>query len=509
MNLNQITAETVELMKSAQSQENLNKGFTQPGDALSGLQTYDLTAPSQKLYPVLTPLRNRIPRVGGGRAVQANWKAITGINLKNQRAGISEGQRGGTIQHETVERMAAYRGFGLENFVTFEADYAARGFEDVRAQATLQTLQATMIQEEMLILGGNTGLKAGVTPTPSAVAYEDAQGNISGSTLSVICVALGLQAYWDVAGANNGATGQYLDIANAEIPAKITRQNADGSTDTFGGGSAQKSAAAKVGGIAKGKRVSASIPAVRGAVAYAWFWGAEGAEKLGAVTTAAFVDITADAKGKQTAASLPSEDCSTSALEFDGVLTQIALPDSGGYWADNGGHALTSDGAGGINEFEEAFAHFYTRYRLSPDTLYVNARDLASLTKLILGNNGAPLIKLNVDVNNVGSIKAGVVLGSYLNKITGDELSIVVHPNLPAGTYMFFSSRLPAYVQGIGNLLQIRTRQEYYQIEWPLRTRKYEYGVYADEVLQGFFMPAFGMITNVAARESLTSSTVY
>ena len=43
---------------------------------------------------------------------------------------------------------------------------------------------------------------------------------------------------------------------------------------------------------------------------------------------------------------------------------------------------------------------------------------------------------------------------------------------------------------------QVRTRQEYYQIEWPLRTRMYEYGVYADELLQGMFMPAFGMITN-------------
>lgn len=490
MNAN-LTKETIELMKSAQ----LNKGYVQPTDALTGLQTYDLSAPSQKLFPILTPLRNRIPRVGGGRAVQANWKAITAINIKNQRAGVSEGQRGGTIEQSTVERMAAYRGFGLENYVTFEADYAARGFEDVKALAVTQTLQATMIAEEMLILGGNTSLKAGKTPTPTAVASEDAKGTISTGSLSVICVALGLQAYWDVAGANNGAVGQSLDIATAEIPAKIQRTNADGSTDSFGGGSAQKSEAASVT-ISAGKKVVASIPAVRGAVAYAWFWGETGSEKLGAVTTAAKVEISADAQGKQLASSLPSEDCSTSHLEFDGLLTQIALPDSGGYWADNKGSGLTSDHAGGVEEFEAAFAHFYTKFRLSPDTVYVNARDLAELTKLIIGNNGAPLIKLNVDVNNTSSIKAGVVVGSYLNKITGDELSIVVHPNLPAGTYLFYSSKLPAYLQGVGNLLQIRTRQDYYQMEWPLRTRKYEYGVYADEVLQGFFMPAFGMITN-------------
>ena len=491
-----LTKETIELMKSAQSEANIQKAFAQPGSPVEGLQTYDLTAPSQKLYPVLTPLRNRIPRVGGGRAIQANWKAITGINTSNQRAGVAEGQRGGAIEQTTVERMAAYRGFGLENFVTFEADYAAKGFEDIKAQAVTQTLQATMIAEEMMILGGNTTLKMGVTPTPTLVASTDAAGAISAATLSVICVALGLQAYWDVAGANNGAVGQALDIASAKVPGEITRQNTDGTTTTFGGGSAQKSAAGSVTAGA-GKKVTASIPAVRGAVAYAWYWGAAGSEKLGAVTTAAKVEITANAAGTQAASEL-AKDNSTSPLEYDGLLTQIALPDSGGYFSDKQTGALTSDGAGGVYEFEEAFIHFFTRYRLSPDTVYVNARDLVSLTKLIIGNSGAPLIKLNVDISNTNNIRAGTVVGSYLNKVTGDELNIVVHPNLPAGSYLFYSSRLPAYVQGATSPIQIRTRQEYYQIEWPLRTRKYEYGVYADAVLQCLFTPAFGLITNAA-----------
>ena len=491
-----LTKETIELMKSAQSEANIQKAFAQPGSPVEGLQTYDLTAPSQKLYPVLTPLRNRIPRVGGGRAIQANWKAITGINTSNQRAGVAEGQRGGAIEQTAVERMAAYRGFGLENFVTFEADYAAKGFEDIKAQAVTQTLQATMIAEEMMILGGNTTLKMGVTPTPTLVASTDAAGAISAATLSVICVALGLQAYWDVAGANNGAVGQALDIASAKVPGEITRQNTDGTTTTFGGGSAQKSAAGSVAAGA-GKKVTASIPAVRGAVAYAWYWGAAGSEKLGAVTTAAKVEITANAAGTQAASEL-TKDNSTSSLEYDGLLTQIALPDSGGYFSDKRAGALTSDGAGGVYEFEEAFIHFFTRYRLSPDTVYVNARDLVSLTRLIIGNSGAPLIKLNVDISNTNNIRAGTVVGSYLNKVTGDELNIVVHPNLPAGSYLFYSSRLPAYVQGATSPIQIRTRQEYYQIEWPLRTRKYEYGVYADAVLQCMFTPAFGLITNAA-----------
>jgi hypothetical protein len=47
-------------------------------------------------------------------------------------------------------------------------------------------------------------------------------------------------------------------------------------------------------------------------------------------------------------------------------------------------------------------------------------------------------------------------------------------------------------------VLQVRARQDYYQIEWPLRARRYESGVYADEVLQCYFPPAFAVIQNIA-----------
>jgi hypothetical protein len=44
----------------------------------------------------------------------------------------------------------------------------------------------------------------------------------------------------------------------------------------------------------------------------------------------------------------------------------------------------------------------------------------------------------------------------------------------------------------------MRMRREYYQIEWPQRSRKYEYGIYADGVLQNYFPPSQGVITNIA-----------
>jgi hypothetical protein len=501
--MSNISAETLELMKSAQSKsDDLIKSFVQPSTATTGLQAYNLEAPSKKLYPILTPLRNEIPRVGGGFAIQANWKSITNINVANVRAGVSEGQRGGAINYALSENFAAFRGYGLENNVTFEANYASKNYEDVKALAVQQTLEALMVQEERLILGGNTSVNMGTTPTPSGTGATTG-GALPAATYSLICVALGLQAYLDTVGVNNGSTGQYFDAATAIVPGAITRTNTDGSTDTFGGGSAQKSAAASivVGGSGAGL-VTASVAAVRGAVGYAWFFGATDAEKLVAVTSVNSVSISAvAASGAQAATTLSAADHSTSALDFDGLLYQAFKSNSNAYYKAmaTGNTGLTSDGAGGIVEFEEAFVGFYNKYRLSPDVMYVSSQEMISITKKIVANGGAPLLRLTMAADNQGQIQAGVRVGQYLNKVTGTMVDVVVHPNMPAGTVFFFTRKLPYPMSNVSNTVQMLMRQDYYQLEWPLKTRKYEYGVYADGVLQHYAPFSLGVITNIAA----------
>lgn len=501
------TAETLELLKAARQTpiaDEIAKGFTQSTNQQQGLTYYDLEVPAKHLVPVLTPLRNKIPRVSGKGGIQANWKAVTGINVNNLNAAISPGNRGGVIATSTAEFMAAYRGIGLEDYVQFEAGYAAEGLEDLKALAVEGLLQSLMIGEEAIILGGNTTLKLGTTPTPTVVGSSTG-GALPAGAFSVVCVALGFDAYWAMGGWNNGQTGSTLNIQTAQVPALVTRVNADNSTDTYGGGSAQKSASATVTLSGATSSATATVAPVRGAVGYAWFWGAPGAELLGAVTTINSVAITGAALGSQAAISLPASDNSTNTLEFDGMLTQIANPDSKAYYkalptgTAGQGSTLTSDGAGGIVEIDSALFAYWNLYRLSPDEIHVNAQQLLDMNKKVLAGGGAPLYRFNIDAVNPGLLNAGVVIGSYLNKITNKQIKIVIHPNMPPGTLMFWTDTLPYKLNGIQNLLQIRARQEYYQIEWPLRTRKWEYGVYADEVLQNYFPPAFGVITNIAA----------
>ena len=465
--------------------------FGQSGSATSGLTFYDLEPGAKLLFPVLTPLRNEIPRVTGRGGIQANWRAITGINTSSVRAGISAGNRGGLIAVTTQDYNAVYKGIGLEANVDFEAVYAGQGFDDLRAVAAQTLLESLMLQEEQIILGGNAGLALGTTPTPSLAASASG-GSLASGTLSVICVALTLDGFINAS------------IASG-IPAQINRTNADGSTDNFGGGSARKSTNATVAVTGPNGSVGASVAQTRGAVGYAWFWGAAGSELLGAITSIDSVSIMATAAGTQTAASLPAADNSQNALVFDGLLTQCFTSSLNAYFAAQPtgtagtGTPLTADSEGGIVEFDAALKAFWDNYRLSPTTIYVSSQEMLNLHKKILqgGANTATRFVFSADQ---GAVLGGMMVRSYLNKFSlsgAVEIPIKLHPNMPPGTVLFFSKTLPYPLSNVPNTVQIRTRSEYYQIEWPLRARRYEYGVYADEVLQNYAPFAFGAIANI------------
>lgn len=468
--------------------------FTQNASATSGLTFYDLELGAKSLYPVLTPLRNSIPRVSGAGGIQANWRAITGVNTSGIRLGVSAGNRGGVQAVTTQDYTAAYRGIGLESSTDFEAQYAGQGFDDIRAISARTLLEATMIGEEQMILGGNGAAVAlGQTGTPTLAAATTG-GTLATQTLSVICVALAFDAY-----VNGSVVGG--------IQQSITRTNAGpySSSDTFGGGAAGKSAAATVSVTGATGSATASVVAIVGAVGYAWFWGVAGSEVLGAITSINSVAITANATGTQTAASLSTSDFSKNALEFDGLLYQAFKTGSNSYILTqaNGtagvGTPLTADGSGGIVEIDLVLKNLWDNYRLSPSEIWVNSQEALNISKKILqGNsNAAQRFVFNSQQDSLGG---GIMVRTYLNRFSmagGSTLSINVHPNMPAGTILFLTNRLPYPLSNVSNVIQMRTRQDYYQIEWPLIKRSYEIGVYADEVLQHYFPPSMAVITNI------------
>lgn len=506
------TAKTLELIKSAQTQpvdDAIQKSWTQ-GTITSGLTYYDLEAPAKLIFPVITPLRNRIPRDASGAGTAINWRAITGINTSQMMAGVAAGKRSGVIAHTTADYTAAFKGIGLEDSVDFEAEYSAKNFDDPKARAVDGLLRSTMIREEFLDLGGNNSLALGTASTPS-LADIATTGTLAANTqYDVRVVGLTLQGYQQVAGVCNGTVNDSVAIASLAIVRTVTRINADATTDTINAGCGQVSALANVTTANDGNAthaVSASVTPKAGEVAWVWFWGAHtGDILLGAVTTINSVKITATATGTQNVTDFTTNaaDNSRDSLVYDGLFSQIYTSASGSYIAAlaNGtagtGTALTSDGAGGITEIGTAFAAFWDNYRISPQVIYVSGSLLKNMNALTIANGSAPLIRYTMDGGGGQQITAGTVIGSILNPTTNQAVKIEVHPNMPKGMMMFYSETIPYPLSGIGALLKKKLRRDYYQIEWPLKTRKYEYGVYFDGVLQNYFPPAFGIIRNIA-----------
>ena len=486
------------------NKESLEKAWNQSGSATSGITNYDLEAPAKSLVPVITPLRNMIPRVGGGTGTQTNWRAVTAVNTTKVGIGVPQGQRGRVQTVATKDYTAPFVTIGLEDYATDEAELAAMGFDDVLALMTLNNLRGLMIGEEALIIGGNGvtgggGVALGTTPTPSLTPSISNGSIATGSTYGVICVALTLTNYL-----NCDLT---LQAATA-VPQSGQVTGADGNTFFYNAGTAQKSAEATTT-IASGNTgsIAATVTAVPNAVAYAWFFGVAGSEILTQITTINSALITgATAGATQTPASFTA-DYSQDQYVFSGLMSIANSASSGAYiktmatGTAGTGTTLTADTNGGCVEIDTALKSFWDVSRLSPDAMWVSSQEQAAIGEIIL-EGGSSAAQRFVFTTDQGNVKGGVIVRSYLNKFTmsgNQEIPVHLHPNIPPGTILFTTSQLPYPLSNVANVMQVKTRRDYHQIDWPRKTRRYEYGIYSDQVLQHYFPASLGLITNIGA----------
>jgi hypothetical protein len=486
---------------SARYGQTFAKAYTQSASATSGLTQYDLEQGAKLLYPVTTIFRNMIPRVTGGLGIQANWRSVTAINPSQVNIGLSEGHRGAAMNQTVVDRLAAFKTSGFDNFVTEQAYLAAVTFEDLMALAATTTLQGTMEGEEHLDIGGNSSLLLGTTPTPTQGSTATTGGFLSDATYSVICVAL---TYLGTVNSTAPTIAGSGALSGGAVALPYTRSNMDGSTDLIQGFCGIQSAALSVvlsGGTAT-QVINATVAAnaVRGAIGYAWFLqnGGTGSERLVAITGYPTVTIKNTNSTGQLASALPATDTSTNSLNYDGMLTQILTSGSGGYWADLGGAPFTTagTGTGGLTEINTALASFYDNYRLIPTDIFMNGYDQQAAGKLLLtGNtNLAPFF-----MNNSGQLQGSTVLTQYVNPIGfgNTMLNVHAHPFLPRGTVMFYTRTNQYPLSNVPALIRSLCRRDYWQVDWPVTTLQRTLGVYFDKVLQMYFAPAFGVITGL------------
>lgn len=495
----------------------------------TGLVWYDLRPVIQMLYPFkeLIPLVSKLPRVPGDGGTAVHWKRVTGVNVGNISIGVSEGNRGARIAITEQDQLATYKTLGLEGSATFQARWASKNLSPEALGVAVQaTLRSVMIGEEQTVILGNASTPLGVTPLPSLSAAGTTGAWGGTVTVYVICVALSGTGW-------QGYTPYNSTAGTGGVPGQISKVNVGGSTDTFGGGSAQPSAEASLAAVTINQLVTASVTAVPGAVAYAWFVGtATGAETLAGITYSNKVVFSknpgATAQPVTTLKVGTSyQDNSTNNLIFDGVLSQIygsvtgsppgvamatnpSLPsitngvlsisaNSGAIIltmnANNSG--LTISGQN-ITEFDALLQAAWDQYKVPFDRILMSSSDLISGMGGFFNSSNTTDYRFVAQADALqGKIVAGRRITTYMNKVMNRPLDVDVHPNVPPGTVIFWSDRIPYELAGISNVLELHTRQDYYQMEWPIVQMRYEFGVYVDEVLIGYFMPAFAVITNL------------
>ena len=164
------TQDTLDLVKGALRTP--SDQITKTISTGTGLVAYDLQAPAKNLFPFVTPIRNALPRIGGGTGTATNWRQVTALvgSGFDAMGWVPEGQRSGQMSYTTASKSAAYVTIGEEDAASYEAISAGRHLEDIQARMSFRLLQKLMLKEEMAILGGNASLQLGAPATPALSA---------------------------------------------------------------------------------------------------------------------------------------------------------------------------------------------------------------------------------------------------------------------------------------------------------------------------------------------------
>jgi hypothetical protein len=355
-----------------------------------------------------------------------------------------------------------------------------------------------MRKEETALLGGNTSVALG-TPSAPILSASGSGATLPSATYSVIVVGLTFEGY-----RNSSLSG---GIATSK-----TITGNDGNTYAINGGSSNRSANTTQA-VTLGQTLFASTAIVNGAVSYAWFVGPASSETLQAISSINSVTFSVPlTSGQQLASSITSDSSRNPTLAFDGLLTVGFNPVNSAYvnafatGTAGTGTFLTASGRGSVVEIDNMLVQMWNTYRISPTVLYVNAQEQKNITNKCLTSASGPLIRYNVagDSDNGGpyGVSASGVVRWYYNPFSVDggfDIPVKVHPDLPPGTILAYCERLPVWYQSnqVPNVAEVLTRRDYYRVDWPLRTRRREYGVYAEEVLAVYAPFGVGILTNI------------
>jgi len=432
----------------------------------TGIYSYDLSG-LISLIPVVTPWRDIVARVkspdGNPYAI---WRAI--LNLTNSQPDMSMGfdYAANEVQFEEQDFQARYKPTGYAGLVTQDAYDLAFGYADPYAVSTFNTLNQVLIGDDRKLMGAQSFALA--QPTAPTLTGHSTAGTIAVSSLYVGVAARTGSGYYYGSGNSQGNSTQITGLS--------------GTTNS----------------------VTATVPSVKGAVAYDWFYSSAGSTwyyytttTVNAATITSTIssnnalpsattcpDMSTQWKGSAGVPTYNSaaDNGSANANDYDGLLASLSGDYNGsGQWVQSGtgtanpainasldGAALTLTG-GTVTEIEaDLFVPLWNQVKCSPTALMMNAKQAQEVANLILGANSATTY-LQTDPSGRVNVTAGGRVGSIVNAPAGGvTVPIEVHVSLPPGTIVARADRVPFPQANISSVFEYRALRD---------TAQFDYGI--------------------------------
>jgi hypothetical protein len=444
---------------------------------VTGLVPYNLESVLGLLVPKELTLRNSVAReTAVGQAVE--FRRINGVSnsgtgsVSNLSTFFTSNSASTSFNGITLNRptqityaadkiVASFVEQGISDSVSLQAEFAGKGYTDLRQLSHTAALWSHLLGEERNMLNGC------VTPLLSA-----AQITSFGSGT--------------VASADTTATGFPSSFNTQTVACSITFTSALGETAAISAGNV-------TGVTGQGAKVAFTATVPAGAVAlnvYAVYnsvvYKATSLSLASGQTGLAFALVTGTAA--------PAADASYASNGYDGFISTFGL--SGGYTKQyNATVAGLSEPAG---FFQDAFVSMFNTNMADPDVIYTSAAVRRNIAASMQKNASNSAYRLTYETGS-----DGVTLGSLVNAIqseaTGKMVDLVTHRFMPAGTAVIHSKNLPFPDSGVSQTVSAVNVVDTMVIDWPQIGFSYDLSTYTYGTVL-FRAPAWsGLITGLLA----------
>jgi hypothetical protein len=472
---NQLVGQLNELLTEA-----LGKSITLTSPLATGLVPFDLRAPSQLIYPVRTLLRNKIPRTQG-QGTSMRRKVITGISGSRTGGSVGNAQRisiselnGGSLSswplslppsgsQASVDLNIPYAFFGKTEAVSWLAQFAGQGFEDVDALANLWLMQEMFLGEEDQILSSTaTAVAAPGTPTVVARTAGSNETPVTGVTTNIYVRVTASNYYGETAASTvvsvalNGST-QVADVTIVPSKGAFTYNIYVGTGASDPGRTATFLAKAGVGGAKY--TIQGAVPASG---------NVPPAADTGTSSSSDYEGMLSVLDGHA------SIDASVYPSGFTGGYINKSVGSTLTHTVINAGLYALWDGIGTGTVGAQGF-------RADPEELMMEGSDAGRFADEVISAGANTNYRLAIDQTQVDGIKVGAAVSTYQNPVTRSNLAVVVHPTLPQGTVFGMTYALPMTFSQTPNAWENVMVQDLISVKWPVidqtfRQSAYEYG---------------------------------